>query len=798
MLKHLVDAVRLHRRRPAFAVVCVLAIGLAIAINVTVFAALDAVRTPDVPIDDPTSLVAPAFFSGVRSPSAPRLYAEGLMAAPSFAAVTSFTWDGTRILAESGRNVRDVYALSVADNYFSVLRARLDAGRPLGPGDADLGTSVAVISSVVEQTLFPGGESGVGKTIKLAGQPVRIVGVLSRRAAYPEFADVWQLGLPSPTAGTFYLARLHPGTVLSQARNESDAIRTRVDPPGTLPRNESRAEIPLAFPPSKGLNAFHWALLSAAVAVLLVACFNVANLQFARGFERANELAIRTAVGATQRQLLAHLLAEILVLGLMGGLLGLLLGAWGVKIFGSSIPILGARGLVEPQWTWRVFLGTALATFLSLFISGVVSGLTLTKLRFSNAFRSGASAAIDRQERRASSYLLAAQIGLSLALCVHSSLLAKVAIKLEHLDIGFETAHLVTGQVTLRTGPVSPSETRARYASVLADRLKGLPDVTSASAVILSSFATDDAITADYAEGSRREFPVPRWTYRVVTPDYFRTLGVRVLKGRDFHPGGENVPVAIINERAAREWWSGAEPIERMVKLGGESSNAEWVRVIGVVPDIRLSPSVEEEPPPLLMVSQTSYTKGVDRSGFVTLGFIARTSGSAANLAVAVRQMGEGSEAGPAGRTWASNWERARNIDTLKARQRFVTTLFWTFAGLAVILALVGVYSLTTYTVSRRRMELGVRLALGASPQDLIREQLRQANLVGMFGIALGLLFAYWSIELLDAFLLGLEPFDPIVFGVAAVLVLLVVLGAALPSALRSGSVDPQEALRST
>ena len=798
MLRHLVDALRLHRRRPAFAAICVLAIGLAIAINVTVFAALDAVRTPDVPVDDPNSLLAPAFFSSVRSAAAPRLFAEGLTAAPSFTEVTSFTWDGSRVLAEAGRNVRDVYAMSVAPNYFSVLRAKPDAGRLLGAGDADLAKSIVVISTIVAHTLFPGGESAVGKTIKLAGQPVTVVGVLPRRAAYPEFAEVWQLGIPSPTAGQFLLARLRPGTPLSQARNETDALRTRIDPPGTLPRNESRVELEQAFPRSKGLNAFHWALLCAAFAVLLVACFNVANLQFARGFERANELALRTAVGATQRQLLIHLLAEICVLGIMGGLLGLLLGAWGVKIFGSSIPILGARGLVEPQWTWRVFAATAFATTMSLAISGIVSGLTLTRIRFSNAFRSGPAASVGPQERRASFFLLATQIGLSLALCIHSAVLAKVAVKLEELDIGFETEHLVTGAVTLRTTPGLPAEPRAKYAAILADRVSALPNVATAAAVISTKLPADDGITVDHAGGARQEFMLSRWTYQVVTPAYFRTLGVRVIKGRDFHAGGEGVPVAIVNQRAAREWWSGEEPIDRMVKLGRENSSADWVRVVGVVPDIRLRPSLEDDPPPLVVIANTSDTARVGNSGYVTLSFVARSTASAASVAVAVRQMGEGSQAGTTRRTWASDWERARDLDTLKARQRFVTTLFWTFAGLAVVLALVGVYSLTTYTVFRCRTEFGVRLALGASPRDLIAGQIREANLVGMFGIAAGLLFAYWSIELLDVYLLGLEPFDPVVFAIAAALVLLAVLLAALPSAVRSGSVDPQEALRST
>jgi putative ABC transport system permease protein len=797
MLRHLVEAARLHRRRPAFAVISALAIGLAIAINVTVFAALDAVRTPDVPVEDPASLVAPSFFSAVRSPSAPQRYAEALQSAPSIAAVTSFTWDGTRILAESNRNVRDVYALTVANNYFAVLRAKLEGGRPLSAGDATLGTGAVVISSVVAQSLFPG-ESAVGKTMKLGGKPVVVVGVVPRRAAYPEFADVWQPGIPSPLAGRFYLARLQPGALLSQARNESDAIRTRMDPPGTLPRNESRAELPPAFPPSKGLNAFHWALFAAAIAVLLVACFNVANLQFARGFERSNELAIRAAIGASRRQLLTHLLAEILVLAAIGSLVGFLLGAWGVKIFGSNIPILSARGLVEPQWSWRVFAATAHAILVSLCISGIVSGMTLTRIRFANALRAGPAAAIDRPEKRASAFLLIAQIALSLALCIHGSVLAKVAVKLEHLDIGFETAHLVTGQVALRTAPPGASETRAKYAAILSERLKSLPDVTGASAVIFSSLAADGAVTAEYAEGSRREFSMPRWVYRVVTADYFRTLGVRPTRGRDFHPGGEAVPVAIISQRAAREWWGSAEPIGRMVKLGGENSDARWVQVVGVVPDIRLSPSVEEEPPPLLVVSQLTDSTRVEKTGYVTLTFIARTGGSAANVAVAVRQMGEGSQEGTTMRTWASSWERARNIDSLKARQRFVAALFWTLAALAVVLALVGVYSLTTYTVSRRRLELGVRLALGASSRDLIAEQLRQANLVGMLGVAAGLLLASWSVALLDAFLLGLEPFDPVLFGGASLAVLLVVLLAALPSALRSGSVDPQEALRNT
>ncbi|MGH9838725.1 MAG: ABC transporter permease, partial [Blastocatellia bacterium] len=729
----------------------------------------------------------------------------------TFAGMAAFTQITQRVVIDG--QVEEVRGQQVSGNYFSLLGIQPLLGRMLSPADDSISGkggpdgAVGVISYNYWTRRFGRNPDVIGKAVQVGGNSVTIVGVTP-----PDFHGLYpgveiNLSVPIMTADAGMLAeknswwfkgvgRLKPGVRPEQARADLDTIyRSFINEIGGFNEyrrdHSARIELP---PAGRGLDTLRrqydrplQTLMGIVALVLLIACANVANLLLARATARRKEFAVRLALGASRWRLLRQMGVESLLLVTLGGLLGLLIARWGSAFLASFFATGPNRLFLDLPLDGRVLIFTAVVALLTCLLFGLAPALHATRVNPSPALKDGGDGRASSRSRFGK-LLVVAQVALSLLLLVGAGLFLRSLQNLKNLDPGFRSA----GVLMLRVDPQSRKYQRPQLNAFWQEaltRVKAIPGVSAASLSALSPLDGSDRgvmiEVSGFTPNAERDRGI---SLNHVSPGYFDTMGIAVLQGRSFseRDNESSSKVAVLNETAARFYFGDQNPIGRQLRFLAPRI-ADSYEIVGVVRDSKHI-GLREKIPRLLYIPTSQAVQGM---GWLKLA--ARTGGAPAALIKPIRN-----EIGSIGTDIL-----VTNVITLEEQvgqtllqERLLAWLASLFGLLALLLACIGLYGVMSYDVERRMREIGIRMALGASAQQVVRLVLRQTLVWVALGVAIGLGAALATTRWVESLLFGLKPNDPLTIGLAA-LALLAVAGVAgyLP-ARRAASVDPLVALR--
>ena len=795
LLTDLRFAFRSLRRNPGFTFVALLTLALGIGANTAVFAVVDGVLLEPLPFPEPERLVAlwqtdeddgdlgvPWSMQDIRDVAEET---EGLQA------LAGYTWMDETLTGLGEPEL--VYAIGVTQGLLDVFGTPPVLGRDIRPEESlPGGNRVAVVSHAFWMERFGGDPGVVGRTIQLSGQPFEIVGVAPEGFAFPSRATMWIPGRwaeENHPRGRHFLravGRLRPGRTLLSAQAELSGIAAGLAE--RLPdSNQGRGIYIESLTESTVANARTGllVLLGAVGMVLLIACANVANLRLARGTTRAGEIAVRSTLGASRAALFRQLVTESLVLSALGGAAGLLVASGGLRLLRALSPGRLPR-MDNVALDTTVFL---FAAFLALVVSvlfGLLPALKLSRVSIESAIRQGRERGLQLRRRGlARSGLLAAEVGLSLVLLLGAGLLIRSFANIRSVDLGFQAEDV--RQFTLTLPPARYSdEGVVEFFRTLENRIEALPGVRAAGmnsgSPMGRSHTTISFTIPDQPEAAPGNEPV--WLVRMATPGYLSSLRIPLLRGRGIEPsdGPENQRVVVISETAAREYWPDENPVGQTIFMNEEEPPWTIVGVVGDVRSLDVTTEVEAEAYfPHAQWPRNTMTVEVLQAGLVP--------GLAENLKETVHGLDPNLPV-----YWMEMLQD--RVDESMASDRFYLTLIGSFAGLALLLASVGLYGVVAYLVSRRTREIGIRVALGAQKIEVVGMVVGQGLGPVLAGLVLGLLGAAAGGRVLASLLYQVESLDPFTFcSVPLVLLAVAILAMALP-ARAAAHISPTEAIR--
>ncbi|HEX8696734.1 MAG TPA: ABC transporter permease [Longimicrobium sp.] len=804
LLQDLRYGARTLRRAPAFALTVVLTSALAIGANTAIFSVVDAVLLRPLPFEDPGRLAR--LWGGLADGTAERIpvsypnFADYRSQARTLRNVAAYS-PTSAVLRAPGGEPESVWGARASADLFPLLGVRPELGRAYSPEeDRPDGPPVVVLGHELWRRRFASDPGVVGRQVTLDDRSVTVVGVMPPGFRFPvegERSEYWVPVASDPGSaerlpnrrGKYLLviARLGPGVGLERARAEIETIGRRLEAQYPDANTGWRFRlVPLREDVVGGARPALLVLLGAVGLVLLISCANVANLLLARAAARADEIAVRRALGASRARIVRQLLTESLLLSLAGGALGLLLAGWLVRAIAragpADVPRLADAGLNAPV------LGFALA--LSV-VTGIVFGLApaLQGSRGSpgGSLKEGGRGATDGVRRtRLRGVLVASEAALSLMLLAGAGLLAKSFARLLQTEPGYETGRVLTSRVSLSEARhPEPARQAAVFRQVLR-RVEAVPGVEAVGAARFLPLGGRDSYDvfrvvgrAPFAPGAE---PVVR--YQVASPGYFRAMGIPLLRGRPFTDGDAegSPPVLVVNQAFARRHLPGEDPLGRRVAIGDQPPR----EIVGVVGDVRHR-GLDEEAQPEFYVPYLQAPRP-------ELHLVVRAAAAdPARLAPAVRRAVR--EVAPDALV-----HETRTMDALLgrsvARRRFHTLLLGSFALTALVLATLGIYGVTAYTVTQRTHEIGIRVALGARRGDVLRLVVGRGMAPALAGIALGLAGALAATRVMAGLLYGVGPGDPPVFAGVSLLLAATALAACYLPARRATGVDPAVALR--
>jgi putative ABC transport system permease protein len=788
-------AARMLVKRPGFALTGILTLALGIGANTAVFSVVDGVLLRPLPVREPERLAIVWEHNLPRGRTHNVVNPANFLAwkerARSFESFTAFTQWGMN-LAGDGEPER-VQAGIVMPDFFATLGVSPSLGRGFTDADGVPGAAdVVVISDGLWKRRFGADPSVIGKTLQLNARTQTVVGVMSASFSIPPGVELWVPQTVSENLrnarGRYLLsiARLKPGVSVGEARAEMLSIAAQLEK--EFPDRDAGWSVtvaPLHEDLVRDARPATLLLFGAVALVLLIACGNLANLLLARALGREREVAVRRALGASQGRLLAQFLTESLLLATAGGVLGVLLAGPLLQALMGVVPAQ-VQALFDVGLNQKALAFTALVSLASALLFGLAPAWSLTHGSLAPSLREGSSGSgASRQSRRLSRFLVAGEIAVSVVLLVGAGLLLRSFGRLSGVDPGFD-GRALTFEVSLSGPAYSEGAAQSRFYSEAVSRLAGIPGVEAAGAISWRPIGTGSATSfsvADRPEPAAGQKPVA--DVRMVTPGTFRALGMPLLRGRDFEPRDtpEQPAVVVVNEATVREFWPGQDPIGKRVRMEwGRDLDAE---IVGVVGDVRLS-GLDSQPRPTLYWAQTQLP-----NSFMT--FVLRGAGAPQALLSSARARLAALDASiPVAR--AGTLEEAVQ-DSLR-RPRFTLVLLAAFAAAAALLAAIGLFGVLSYAVGQRVPEIGVRLAIGARPADVLRLVLRDGVRLAIAGTVAGLLGALALSRVMASLLFEVSPYDPAAFAGVLALVSAVSLCAALLPALRASRVDPVEALR--
>jgi putative ABC transport system permease protein len=792
-------ALRVLSRRPAFTLVAVLTLAAGIGANTAIFSVVHAVLLRPLPYAEPERIVRlwEQGERGNRNDVSHPNFIDWRAGARSFDALAEYAGGTQTVLGGQEAVFADAY--TVSDGFFRVFGVQPAMGRTFVAEEMREGGVPAAVVSHRFWTSTLGGQQDLPRLrVIIDGMPLRIVGVMPRGFEYPAAAALWvPKELIRDTSGRTghnqsVVGRLKSGVSMTQASAEMNTIAAQLK--AQHGRNENAvavAMLTLRDSLTENSRQTLWLLLGAVGLVLLIACANVATAMLANGEERRAELALRAALGAARGHIVRQLLAESLVIGGAGALAGLLLAGWLVRALismtAASLPQPGDIGIDASVLVFAVVLG--LGTPL---LFGLLPALQASRSDLRDALSEGGRSAAAPTRSRIRALLVAAEVAIALVLLVGAGLLIRSFANVMSVDPGFDTGGAITATMSVPRTKYPDAPRSALFYSTLLERLRRVPGVAAAGAVTQAPLSGRDHGGGLTLEGVRAgDGDRPSAGYRVATPGYLEAAGLRLVQGRTLDDGDRpGAPaVAVVNQAFLRHLPPGTNPIGVRFKFNGMDQVNPTFTIVGVVGDVRHRSLVRAVQPEVFI---SAYQQPF-RARY-TMFVIVRPSDAArqALLAAAVREAVREVDADvPVEMSTLDSFITASVAD-----RRFLLLVLATFAGIALLLAASGIYSVLSRSVAQRTQEIGIRMALGADARSVIGLILRSAlGSVGV-GIALGALGGVAAVRLLTTFLFEVTPLDPAAFTGAAAVLAVVALAAAYVPARRATRVDPLQALR--
>jgi putative ABC transport system permease protein len=790
---------RMLRKSPGFTVVAVIALALGIASTTAIFSVVDTVLLHPLPYPDSDRILSVG--ESQRSTGAggaavsPANYLDWAAQNHVFSHIAaSRSWPLNLTGGDRPERIRGT--VTTAD-FFPLFGVRPLLGRTLLPDDHRLGSDhVAVLSYGLWARRF-GSEAGlVGKNIALNGEPYAVVGVMPPNFNPDEYGELWlpsRWGVPvnllrpdeDPRAvrDSHYLdawARLKPGVSLQQAREEMNTIARQLEK--QYPDSNGDAGVSLISMQEDMVSDIRpvlWILLVAVALVLLIGCGNVASLLLARATTRSREVSLRAALGASRLRLIRQLLTESVLLALMGGAVGVLLAAWAVPtLLAMSPPDI--RSFTAVGVNRDVLAFSIVVSVLSGILFGLAPSLHASRGNLNEALKEGERGSTG-SHRRTRSSLVVAEVSLSLILLVGSGLLIKSFTRLMQVDPGFDPNHLLIFSVGLP--PSTPPQQQDDFYDQVVQRLQAVPGVVSAGAVSRLPLAGGNSDRSFQLPGDTKSYNAD---IRVASPTYFQAMGIPLLKGRGLTEQDMQSPahVAVVNEALARNVFPKQDPIGKYILDFGPSQSK--VQIVGVVGNVR---HVGLETPP-----RPEVYLAFGQAHWPSVFMVVRAKMSDPLVLTSAVQNA----------VWSVSKDvPLADIRTMQdviansvLRRRFTMLLLAIFAGLAMLLAAIGLYGVMSYSVSQRTHEIGIRMALGAQKTDVLKLVVRQGMWLVALGLLLGVVASIVATRLMAGLLFGVSATDPETFSVVAALLASVALAANLVPARRATKVDPMVALR--
>jgi putative ABC transport system permease protein len=796
---------RMLAKNPGFTAIAVLTLALGIGANTAIFSVIDAALLRPLPYPQADRIVALYLVDENRQNEnpAPADFLDFRRQSHSFASLAAYR--GLPFNLSGNGQPERVEGAVVTSDFFAALGVQAMHGRTILPDlDQPGGAGVAVLSYGLWQRRYGCDSSIVGRTINIDGEPRTVVGVTPPAFAYPAGTELWTASrfaaVPHPLAPTddpsavrdsHYFetfGRLKPGVTLAQAAAEVDTIGKRLKQQyGNDEEGAGATVISLREDLVGEKRPALLILLGSVALVLLIACVNVANIVLARGATRQREIAVRRALGAGRMRLLGQLLTESTLLSAAGGALGILLAFWGLAPLRTIVPayMVGGAPIALDS---RVLLFAVVASLASGALFGLIPGLRLASPDLNNVLQESGRGFASGRARRTRSVLVVSEIALAAVLLIAAGLLLRSFNRLLKVPEGFNPEHVLSLQLALPQARYPKPADRAAFAKQVLARVDSLPGTTSAA--LTSRLPLNPGNSSRSIEVEGRTPPPSGDTtpdYLVITSDYFRTLDIPLLAGRAFTDRDDAgaAPVVIVGDSTARYFWPGQSAVGKHVKVGGCGDGKIWCQVVGVVGDVKQH-HLEQATRPAVYVpfAQDPWT-------FIAI--VVRTKIEPASAASAV----EGAIHSIDRDEPVYNVRTMRDVEAASlSPQRLQMALLAVFAALALTLACMGIYGVISYSVSQRTNEIGVRMALGAQPGNVLGLVLNEGLRLAICGAALGLAGSFFLARLLSKMLFGVTAADPLTFvGVAALLMLVALLACYIP-ARRATRVDPLEALR--
>ena len=790
-------------KSPGFTLAAVLTLALGIGATTAIFSVVYGVLLRPLPFQQPERLVRGYFVDPngqTHGAFSPPNFLDWRAASRTLADATSVE-NGTLNLSGDGSEPERLQAAWVGANFFKVLGLRPLAGRTFAPGeDRAEAPRVAVVSETLWARRFGSNPHLLGRSLNLNGQPYTVVGILRQGARLPAAAEVWVPKVFSPNElkqrGAVYFAaigRLAPGVTLEQARVEADVIGRRLSaqyPEANASYFKTMTVDSLEERMLGDTRKPLLILLGAVGFVLLIACVNVANLLLVRAAARESEIVIRAALGAGRGRIVRQLLTESLLLALVGGAAGAALAAWTTKM----LVALGPKGI--PRLDQARVDGVALLFALGIsLLAGVLFGLApafqTSRTDLSGVIREGTRGSKGRTGTRARGLLVVVEMALAVVLLAGAGLLIRSFARLQNVDPGFRTAHVLTFNLELPEKKYSDNEKLRAFTTALVERMEHLPGVTAAAVTVSGlPFGGNDMNLTFTVAGRPPAPPDKEDAIRIgiATPGYFQLLGIPVLRGRELtgedRNGGRQA--VVINQAAVRRFFPGEDPMGKRINLGwSDNGVVRGGEVVGIVADFKQD-ALEREIEPQLFLPY-------DQAPLESLSIVLRSAADPQTLAAAIR---------PAVRALDSDLPvyglqpMAGLVTTATSQSRFYMLLLGGFAAIALVLAAVGIYGVIAYAVRQRTQEIGIRMALGASRDRVLGMVVRQGLALALLGAAAGLLGAFLATRGLRGLLYEVSVSDPMTYaGVALVLLAVATVATYLP-ARRAARTEPQLALR--
>lgn len=794
-------ALRTLRRQPGFAGVAILTMGLGIGATTAVFTVVNGVLLRPLPYARPAELVQ--LLHGRNGRLTPTY------SPPNFLDVTtqSGVFSGATAISPTSANLTgagepvQLQGAEVTPSFFGVLGVVPQLGRGLVDADgAGAGADVVVLGDSLWRRQFGARTDIVGSTIRLDGKPMTVVGVAPPRLGIPGGAEYWRplvftpRSLSDSARGAQWIggiARLKEGVTLEQAKVAMASVATRLarDFPRT---NKDRVMTAISLHDRivRGVRPALLMLFGAVGLVLVVACVNVANLLLARANARTREVAVRAAIGAGRGRLVQQFLVESLALGVGGGVVGLVVAVWSTRALLALEPA-GLPRLAEISVDWHVLAFAIGAGVCTSVLFGIVPALAATGHVASRFISSAGRGTVGHRGVRTRRALVVCEMGLAVVLLVGAGLLVRSYQRISDVNPGFASDHVLTFTLGFPSAAYPNGTAVDRAVSDYLERLNARPGVEAAAGVFGLPLDDNFSASSSFTRKGEADGPdTPSVGMRIITPDYLKALKIPLKAGRDLdsHDDETGAEVVLVNHEAARRYWPGQNPIGQQLHLGVQlvsGVRSGMKTIVGVVGDVKYG-GLELTSPPEVYLPHAQHP--VD-----SLTIVVRTAGDpAAFVPIARADLAAIDRDLPLAAVRTLDQVVGRSI----AERRFTMLLLATFAAVALTLAMIGIYGVLAYLVSQRTREIGVRLAIGAAPADVVRLFVREGLALAAIGLAVGLIAAIGAARALTTMLFGVTATDPLTFATVAFALGLTALAASYLPARRAAAVDPMNALR--